>query len=252
MAPAPEPSRRLGLLYPTRGCGEDDFVDLARLLDPAIAVEFTYVPWGAEIGDLNDLDPAGRHAAVRELGAPEHLAASAKFDTEPGVVSWVCSSCSFTRGLAGAHEQARVLAERLGIPAGSTSLAFLAALDHLNIERVALASVYHDDTTASFAGFLAEAGVSAVHSVSADVPSDRALAAWSGHRITELTIAADHPDAEAVLVPETALHTTPLLEELEHRLGKPVLTATAVTVWNALRRLGTPPGHLRLGTLFRS
>jgi maleate cis-trans isomerase len=127
------------------------------------------------------------------------------------VGTWACSSCSFTRGLDGAREQARVLAGHLGVPASSTSLAYLAALGQLGVDRVALASVYRPDLTARFAAFLAEAGVTTVHAVSADGGSDRALAAWDGQRITDLAVAADHEDAGAVLVPETALHTTPLL-----------------------------------------
>jgi maleate cis-trans isomerase len=185
---------------------------------------------------------------VRELGRPERLTAAAdRFETAPDVVSWACSSCSFTHGLEGARDQARALAEHLGVPASSTSLAYLAALDRLGAGRVALASVYHPDLTAAFAAFLAEAGVTTVHAVSADAGSDRALAAWDGQRITELAVAADHEAAEAVLVPETALHTTPLLTDLEERLRKPVLTATAVTVWDAI---GAPPPQSGLGTLF--
>lgn len=90
-----------------------------------------------------------------------------------------------------------------------------------------------------------------MHAVSADAGSDRVLAGWDRRRITDLVVAAGHEDAQAVLVPETALHTTPLLADLETRLGKPVLTATAVTVWDALARVGAPPARDGLGSLFR-
>lgn len=246
-------STRIGLLYPTRDCGEADFADLCHRLDPALALDFAYVRWGDDVDRVDTLDPAGKTAAVRELGAPDRLTtAAAEFTTPPDVVSWACSSCSFTRGLDGAREQATALTARLGVPASSTSLAYLAALDRLGLDRVALASVYHPDLTAVFAAFIAGAGVTTVHTVSADAASDRALAAWDARRIIDLAVAADHDDARAVLVPETALHTTPLLAELEERLGKPVLTATAVTVWDALDRTGAAPVRAGLGTLFAS
>jgi maleate cis-trans isomerase len=234
----------IGLLYPTRDRGEDDFAALCRRLDPAPSLDFAYVE-----GDPADgLDAAGQAAAVRELGTPGRLTAAAdRLPVTPDAVSWACSSCSFTHGLDGARDQARALTEHLGVRASSTSLAYLAALDRLGVGRVALASVYHPDLTAAFADFLAAAGVTTVHAVSADAGSDRALAAWDGQRITELAVAADHEDAEAVLVPETALHTTPLLAELDERLRKPVLTATAVTVWDALGGAQVQSG---LGTLF--
>ena len=242
---------RIGLLYPTRDCGEDDFAELCRRLDPGLALDFAYVEWGAGITRVDDLDAEEKAAAVRELGAPEGLTKAAdEFTTAPDVVSWACSSCSFTRGLDGALEQAGTLASHLGVPASSTSLAYLTALERLEITRVALASVYHPDLTATFSRFLAEAGVTTVHAVSADAASDRALAAWDARQITDLVAAADHGEAQAVLVPETALHTTPLLAELEERLRKPVLTATAVTLWDVLDRTGMAPERAGLGTLF--
>jgi len=240
---------RIGLLYPTRDCGEDDFAALCDQLGADLDV--AYVEWGEGIGRVDDLDAAGKTAAVRELGTPERLTkAAGEFAMTPDVVSWACSSCSFTHGLDGAREQAAALTAHLGVPASSTSLAYLTALAGLGIDRVALASVYHPDLTAVFADFLAEAGVTTVHAVSADAASDRALAAWDRRRIIELAMTADHGDAQAVLVPETALHTTPLLAELEKRLRKPVLTATAVTVRDALERTGAVPDRAGLGALF--
>ncbi|MEU0793424.1 hypothetical protein ABZ342_25405 [Amycolatopsis sp. NPDC005961] len=69
-------SPRLGLLYPTRDCGEDDFAALCRRLDPAIDLGFAYVDWGPGIGRVDELDAAGKTAAVRELGAPSRLTAA--------------------------------------------------------------------------------------------------------------------------------------------------------------------------------
>lgn len=241
---------RVGLLYPTRNCGEDDFVELARRLDPTIGVEFGYVPWGPNVDRLEDLDVAGKQAAVREIGEPERLLRAATRFTGIDVVSWACSSCSFVWGADGAREQARTLRSGLRVPASSTSLAFVAALEWLGIRRVALGSVYHEDMTSAFVDFLAEAGVTTVHRVSCDAPSDRALAAWTPRRVADLAAAADHDRAEAVLVPETALHTTTVLDELDRNRGKPVLTATQVTLWHALAELGVTRRQLGVGRLF--
>jgi maleate isomerase len=62
----------------------------------------------------------------------------------------------------------------------------------------------------------------------------------------------DHPDADAVLVPDTAMRTVALVDSIEERIGKPVLTANQVTVWEALRLAGEPLVHSGLGALFRA
>ena len=71
-------------------------------------------------------------------------------------------------------------------------------------------------------------------------------------RVVDMVTAADHPDAEAVLVPDTAMHTLAIIDQLEAAVGKPVLTANQVTVWKGLELLGPVPELPGLGALFRS
>ena len=243
---------RIGLLYPTRDSGEDDFARFAHLVDPAVRLGFGYVPWGESVADLADLDASAKRDAVRELGEPDRLQHAVQELQEfgPQVLSWACTSCSFLWGYEGATHQADELARRSGLPASSTSLAFVAAARAIGATRVAVASVYGDEVTAAFIDFLAAAGITSVHHVALDAPSDRALARWGRDRILELAAAGDSEQADAVLVPETALHTADLITELERRAGKPVLTATQVTVWQALTQLGRTGPRAGLGTLF--
>ena len=60
----------------------------------------------------------------------------------------------------------------------------------------------------------------------------------------------DHPDAEAVLIPDTALHTAGFLTELEATVGKTVLTANQVTMWEALRACKSFNAAVRPGTAY--
>ena len=64
-------------------------------------------------------------------------------------------------------------------------------------------------------------------------------------------MANDHADAEALLIPDTAMHTLGVIDKIEQRIGKPVLTANQVTVWEGLRLAGLPQRAEQLGALFR-
>ncbi|MDX1551966.1 MAG: maleate cis-trans isomerase, partial [Marinobacter sp.] len=57
--------------------------------------------------------------------------------------------------------------------------------------------------------------------------------------------------ADALLVPDTALHSVAWLEDLEAAAGKPVLTANQVSFWEGLRLCGRLTPQQGLGTLFR-
>ena len=69
-------------------------------------------------------------------------------------------------------------------------------------------------------------------------------------QVIAMVKAADHPDAEAVLVPDTAMHTLEIVDDLEATIGKAVLTANQVTVWKGLDLLGPVPSLPSLGSLF--
>jgi len=63
-------------------------------------------------------------------------------------------------------------------------------------------------------------------------------------------LATDAADAQALVVPDTALPTMGILTELERKLDKPVLTANQVTLWKAFRLAGAQP-PASLGCLSR-
>jgi len=68
--------------------------------------------------------------------------------------------------------------------------------------------------------------------------------------VIDMVRAADVPAAEAVLIPDTAMHTLGIVDDLEQAIGKPVLTANQVTVWEGLRLLGELQPVAGLGRLF--
>src|SRR5215468_9575939 len=119
------------------------------------------------------------------------------------------------------------LLERLAAAAGTRAFtaarAILAALAHLGVTRVALATPYPEAISAAGRAYWQAAGLSVVgyHRLP-DVANiyeeteDRALA---------LGRAADTPDAQAVLISGTGLPTAGIVERLEGELGKPVVTS---------------------------
>jgi maleate cis-trans isomerase len=68
-------------------------------------------------------------------------------------------------------------------------------------------------------------------------------------RVRAMVRENDHRDAEAILLPDTALHSAAWVEELETMVRKPVLTANQVSFWKALRLAGSNETGRGLGTL---
>lgn len=244
-------TKRAGLLYPTPRAGEDDFLDLAGRL--SLALEVVYFPWPEDVGDLATLDIAQVTDAVRRLGSADHLEQvlpGALVGHDVDVLAFAVTSASFLDGPDGVEQQLRTLRRLTGRPATSTTAAFQQAIRHLGLRKVGLASVYHPTLSDHFAERVREAGADVVSRVDASAGSDRELADWPPERILDLVARAAHPVAQAVLLPETALHTSRLTAELERAAGCPVLTATQVTLWSAARLLNVPATTADAGPLF--
>ncbi|MFB6819579.1 decarboxylase [Streptomyces sp. NPDC056347] len=231
----------VGILYPG-GFARDDYPRMEILLDAVRLVVHR-----TEVAD----DAYGVEALLR-TGEPGRLAAGAADLQRAGVecVVWASAAGSFLYGWEGAHEQTGALARAVGVSASSTSFGFVHAVRELGAGRVAVASTYSEQVTGLFAGFLRAAGVEVAATSAAGLGSAAEAAAWDLDRVKELAAAADRPEADAVLLPDTALHTAGHEAELEELLGKPVLTGNQVTVREGLRLAGRRSWSPRLGRLF--
>jgi maleate cis-trans isomerase len=221
----------LGVLYPGHSA-EDDYPRIEQLLGSDIRV------------DLVHTDP-GRAAPAAPAEGVEQLRLSGA-----EAVVWACADEGFVPGWEGAQEQVRGLAVTAGMPASSTAFAFVHAARELGAGRVAVGTAYPDDVADLFARFLRAGGVevAAVHSAGVAPAAD--VGAWGEAEVFALARAADDAGAEAVLLPDTALRTVAYLPALEQELGKPVLTAHQVTVWEALRLTDRRVNAPGLGALF--
>lgn len=232
-------SPTIGMIYPDHAA-EDEYPFAATLLGADLPVTHIY---GTDLHAVPEL---------LDLGSPERLAAGAAqlAPHSPDVVMWACTSGSFVYGPKGAQHQIDQLAAAAGVPASSTSAAFAAALAHLGITRVAIAASYPQDVADLFVDYLADAGAEVVAMGSSDIDTAAEVGTLEPDEVIALAVAQDHPDAEALLVPDTAMHTLAVVPALEDRLGKPVLTANQVTIWQGLRLAGVTPSSPRLGALF--
>lgn len=239
-------ARSIGILYPFHSA-EDDYPRMAPMVRPRVAMEVVHTTIAED---------AHREDACLATGDVERLLEGAR-ELAPKRVEaamWACTSGSFVYGLEGAGEQVRPVADYLGVPVSSTSLAFVSALHFLGIRRVAVAASYPRDVTLLLKKFLADAGVETVHLDCLGIITGVEVALLNQEQVTRFVHSNDHADAEAIVVPDTAMHSAGWVADMEEAVGgKPVLTANQVTLWQALRLVDGGPFYVdpSMGSLFR-
>jgi maleate cis-trans isomerase len=238
-------SHTVGFLYPGYSA-EDDYPAMERLL--AASGRATRLP----VVHTLMREDAHRVDALLDIGGDDVLGDGARELRALGVDAavWACTSGSFVFGWDGATAQVDGVRAAADVPASSTSFAFVNAARHLGLRRVAVAATYPQDVADRFAAFLATADIDVVSLSCKGIITAAEVGKLGREDVLEFVAANDHADAEAVLVPDTALHTVAWLEDLEQRLGKPVLTANQVSVWEGLRLVGDTAPRPGLGALF--
>ena len=235
---------RVGILYPGRAA-ESDFPLIASRLTPPVEVSVVHTVVPSDVVAVEELKAVGRDEYLLS-GAGELKA----YDVD--VATWACTSGSFLWNRGGAIRQAELISEVLDVPATSTSLSFLDVLESLEIKRVSVVSPYTDGVAAGFVAFLDSAGVEVVRMFNSGSASAEEIGRLGGDYVLDLVRYGDDPAAEAVLLPDTALHTAAFLEEAEDIAGKRVLTSNQVTLWGALRLAAWSATASGCGSLFQA
>jgi maleate isomerase len=169
-----------------------------------------------------------------------HLAAATRdvLHVEPEVVAYLCTSGSFVNGVAAEEGLRKVICDSGAPYAVTTSGALATVLGELALHKIAVVTPYDWDLTAKLHEFLDELGVETV--ASEHLGLGGGIWKVSYRTVAEHILRADRPDAEAIFVSCTNLHTYDLINPLEEALGKPVFTANQLTMWACLRRMELP------------
>jgi maleate isomerase len=187
---------------------------------------FVPVPVTVEMAaELSDSDRVRR--ATADVLAPEPL-----------VVTYACASASFVSGRAGEHALTQSMLSAGAPAATTTSGGLIEALRVLRLRRIAVVTPYIDSVTDRLLSFLTEHGVEVVSSVGLGL-LDHIWKVGYGEIVQAVT-AVDVPEADGLFISCTNVPTYDIIGPLERWLGKPVLTANQVTMWSALRHIGSP------------
>ena len=205
-----------------------------------VTVHFTRIPV-TRIALDNSSDRQFDPAVMRE-GAK--LLTTADVD----VIAWNGTSGSW---LGSAHDQDLVqeITEATGVPATTSTLAYLEAFRTFGTERIALFTPYTEDVNHQVIASYEREGIKTVDHRALGLSDNESFARVTDDEMRpgSLELAAAAPDALVYLC--TNLYGANITAEIEDGTGVPVLDSVAVTLWHALRLAGAPLLDPRWGRL---
>ena len=206
--------------------------ELYRMAPPSVTMHFARLETLA--GDPGAVDGMEERTLryVESLPAATRSLAAVK----PDVVALSHTAVSYLTGFANEPALLDRLVALAGTRAFTAAGAILAALRHLGVRRLALATPYPEAISAAGRVYWQAAGLDVVAHHRLDGVVN--IYEETEERADALGRSVDVPDADAVLISGTGLPTAGIVERLERDLGKPVVTSQAATMWQALRMVG--------------
>ncbi len=238
-----EPIRRpvrIGFLVPPGNPTVE--VEMIALAPPNVSVHFTrMVAHGA----------VGAHDGLLERTRTQiaHVAENAALlaMVRPKVIAMAHTAMSATLGAAGEADLVARMEREHGIPFITAFGSVLAALARLGATRVALGTPYDAGATARTRAHLEAHGIEVVSEGRLEGVIN--IYDETAARARELARRVDVPAAQAVFLSGLGMPTVATLEDMERDLGKPVVSAAAAMMWNALRVAGEPAPLTGFGRL---
>lgn len=196
------------------------------------------------------MSSVGTPETVRALNdhlteATDRLVKGSRLD----VVGFSCTSGTVAIGLPKV-EQA-IHAARPGIPVTTPISAGIRALRLFGAKRISLLAPYCVPLADVVSGHFEEQGFTIDRKSTFDLTGDLEMSAVSPADIVHAAVESMAEGSEALFISCTGLRTSGLIDDLEKRLGRPVVTSNQALSWASLRAAGVADRIMGQGRLMR-
>lgn len=215
--------------------------------------------------DLVPALPAGivGHLARVRMTGPHHMplhdliprladAAAMLADADCDIIIFNCTSSSMSEGSDGEAMVVRALEQASQRQVTTAAAAVRAAMQTLQTRTVALATPYSEASTARVAAFLRSASLDVLQTMALDFGSSDlscSTPADTWMRIVEELVPSG---ADTIFLSCANVDTFGLIEQVEPRFGRQMVTTNQAILWHSVRTLGFDdplPGLGRLGVM---
>ena len=212
--------------------------DMYRICPPGVGLHF------ARVSNPDSITNESLAAIAPDL---TRAASTLLPDGTLDVVTYACTSGSLVLGQERVEELLK--AGNPNAKPSSIIAAVIRALEALQARRIVVATPYLDGINTAERDYLAERGFEVLDIQGLNLERDSDMVRVAPEFILEMAAALDRPEADAIFISCGALRSIDIIEELEARVSKPVVTSNQAMAWDALRLAGIPdriPGYGKL------
>ena len=231
---------RMGFIVPVSNSNLEP--DMAAIRPQGVSVHFMRAG-GYDLNAVPDSDQMRKFAlnslddVLQALGA-----------VRPDIVVYGCTSATLSLGPDYDKDFCKRMEDYAGVPAITAAGALVESLNDLGVRKLSFASPYTEQLNQEGADFLTNSGFEVVNVtyVGSDL-GNYGQGDLTPNDVLELGTRADSASAQAIVLSCTDMRAVEIIESLEERLKKPVVSSNQALMHVACKRLGLPsmvPGRI--------
>lgn len=213
---------RMGLIVPSLNVTIEP--EFNAIVPPDISIHATRLE--LERGDVESLEKM-----AKKTEEACDLLASAKVD----VVVYACTTGSLVKGLEWESNLVKRMKKRIKAEVTTTARAVVDALKEMKLSTVSIGTPYTNELNRIEKEFIESNGIKVSKIKGLGCVQGEDLHKYDPKKTLELALSVDSEDADGIFLSCTDLKTVTVIEQLERKLNKPVISSNTATLWKALR-----------------
>ena len=170
---------------------------------------------------------------------------------EVDIIAFSCTASSMHRPPEVWEQEIRAAT---GLPSVTVAGAVLEAIHALGGRTISFGTPYPEKVNEHEKAFFEARGIRVAKHANLMLSSEqqrlRHMSRIPPQAVFRLAQTIDTPDTDVIFLSCTDMASLPMIEEIEQALGKPCITSSQVTFWQALRRAGLKDRPAGFGRLF--
>ena len=169
-------------------------------------------------------------------------------DTKPDVISYSCTSGSIVIGEKKIKEEIKKGAP-YAIPMTLVT-GVVDALGELKVKNLVVGTPYLDEINTKEAEFLNNKGFSVLNIQGLNLTKGIEFGTVTPEYWIKFALEINEESADAIFLSCGGIRSTEVIDRIEQKVGKPVITSNQAQMWSCLRRAGVEDKILGFGELF--
>ena len=234
----PNPNPRLGLIALASDFTiEKDFINVIKNKD----IDFF-------VNRIECYNPLTRENLIKMSQKVTEVTKDILPDEKIDCVVYGCTSGTIAAGYSAIEQKIKLAKPETKVTTPST--AAIKALKKLNIKKLSIFTPYSKKLNDEVVDYFKQESFEIISNSYFDIESDIDIGKVDQNYLYEVLSKIDLKDADALFVSCTALPVLSIIDKLEKKLNKPVLSSNQALIWDALENIGKNNSIQGFGKLF--